>query len=106
MLLLPGSCRNSCVQSDDRLPWTELIEVLSQRNAIRKQNGSTLVSGVRLAEVRRAYPKLDPRLIQFIHKAATVLRERQSDTKPVSADDQKVLSEFSHDVQTLCGASP
>ena len=95
-----------CVQSDERLPWTELVELLAQRDATRKQNGSTLADGSRLAEVRKAYPSLDPRLIGLIHKAAATLREMQDLAQPRSAGDKQALSEFSDDVRTLLGASP
>ena len=87
---LSGKLPKNCVQSDDRLPWTELIELLAQQEAIRKQNGSTLANGIRLAEVRKAYPNLDPRLIALIHKAAATLRDMQSLAKPKSASDQQV----------------
>ena len=103
---LSGKLPKQCVQSDDRLPWTELVELLAQQDAIRRQNGATLATGSRFAEVRKAYPNLDPRLIQLIHKAAVTLREMQSSAQPQSASSQGVLSEFSDDVRTLCGAGP
>ncbi len=102
---LSGKLPRKCVELDERLPWTELVELLVQQDAVRKR-GSALDTGSRLAEVRKAYPSLDARLIQLVHKAATTLREMQSLAKPKSAADKQVLSEFSDDVRTLCGASP
>ena len=34
---LSGKLPKKCVQADDRLPWTELVELLTQQDAIRKQ---------------------------------------------------------------------
>lgn len=103
---LSGKLPKKCVQSDDRLPWTELVELLAQQDAIRRQDGTTLIDGGRLAEVRKAYPNLDQRLIELIHKAAAALREMQGLAKPRSAGEKQALSEFADDVRTLCGASP
>jgi hypothetical protein len=90
---------------DGSIPWSDLLDLFAQREALRTGRETTLARGRRLDEVRKAFPACDPRLIKLIHKAAATLREFQSLGKPDSTDGQEVLSAFNEDKRTLCGAT-
>jgi hypothetical protein len=99
---LAGLLPQACVQSADKIPWMELLELLSQQEAIRKDAGN-LQPGSQFGEVRKARPTCDSKLIQLIHKAAATLRELQSSAKP---DTEQELPTFKEDLESLYGGTP
>lgn len=99
---LSGVLPKGCVQSADKIPWMELLELLSRLNALCN-NGTHLERGNQFDDVRPAYPACDTKLIQLIHKAAARLRELQSSAKP---DTEQELPKFKEDLQALYGGSP
>lgn len=93
-------------QSEDSIPWNNLVDLLSQQDAIRKGGGNTLERGSRFDQMRKTHPACDFKIIQLIHKAATTLRELQSQDQVDAPDNQQELSEFDEDKQFLCGVNP
>lgn len=99
---LPGASDQTSVS----IPWSDLLDLLTQQGAILKSGTTTLDRGNRFDEVRTEYPACEPKLIQLIHKAAAALREFQSPDQVETADSQQELSEFNEDKRSLCGANP
>ena len=92
-------------QTDASIPWSDLLDLLTQQDAVSGSGSTLLERGSRYDEVRRTYPACDSKLVQLIHKAAATLREFQSPDMAGSADGEEVLSEFNEDKRTLCGAT-
>ena len=93
-------------QTGASLPWTDLLDVLTQQDAILKEGTKLLDRGSRFDDVRKTYPACDSKLVQLIHSAAATLREFQSPEMAASTDGKEVLSEFNEDKRTLCGVVP
>ena len=94
------------VQTEGAIPWSDLLKVLTQLNALSVVGDATLAPGSRIYEVRKEYPACDPKLIQLIHKAAERLRELQDPDQAASTDGEEVLSEFNDYRQALWGPTP
>jgi hypothetical protein len=85
------------------IPWADLLDLLTQREAIRQNSGTALDRAARYDEVRGSFPACDPKLVQLVHTAAANLRDFQSPGKATSTDGQEVLSSFNEDKRSLCG---
>ena len=92
-------------QTDDSIPWADLLDLLTQQDAVSRSGSTLLERGSRFDGVRKTYPSCDSKLVQLIHKAAATLREYQSRDKAGSPDGQEMLSEFNEDKRTLCGVT-
>jgi hypothetical protein len=99
---LSGALPDECVQSADKIPWRDMLELLARQDAVINDGGH-LEPGSRFDEARKAYPACDAKLIELIHKAAATLRELQSAAKP---DNEQELPTFGEDYQALYGGSP
>jgi hypothetical protein len=87
------------------IPWDNLVEVLSQGEAIRKAAGDTFDKGGQFETVRSDFPNCDPKLVALVHKAATTLREYQDLGKSAPAQANEIVSQSVEDRKALAGAT-
>ena len=90
-------------QEKSSIPMDDLENVLLQNKAIRKSADQTFSKGSSFETIRAGYPKIDPKLVELIHKAASTLRENQGlgKTEPVQA--KEISSQNEEDRKTLAG---
>ncbi len=90
-------------RENSSIPMDDLENVLLQNNAIRKSADQTLSKESSFETIRASYPKIDPKLVELIHKAASTLRENQGfgKTEPVQA--KEISSQNEEDRKTLAG---
>ena len=86
------------------IPWTDVVEVLSQLGAVRKA-GAALEKGSRIQDVRALYPACDAKLIGLIHKAAATLREYQNPDAAGSPDGEEIIKEVNESRLELFGVA-
>lgn len=86
----------------DRIPWSELQDLLTRRKAIEPDD-QTIQVGPELAMVRKSYPAVAPELVNLLGKAAAELRDLQSQAnaqspvQELSPEKAEMLRAFSHD---------
>jgi hypothetical protein len=86
------------------IPWTDMVELLSQLGAVRKA-GAALETDSRMQDVRALYPACDAKLIGLIHKAAATLRDFQNPDAAESPDGEEIVQEVNQSRLELFGVA-
>ena len=86
--------------STGRIPWAELQNLLTRRNAIKPED-ETIQAGAKLREVRNSYPTAAPELVTLLRKAAAELRELQASASPENTAPKEITPELAEILQAF-----